>query len=153
MMPNCVHYHCHTFLQGDVKSRHAHISNREEFGPLITFAYEERNDATSATHYIAVTNDRETNIFAAADVIGCGKEFIACQLGCTIEIYWSTSFICTQRYDIVYSASQSGFNNILRSMHICFNAFLRIIFCSIYLFDSRSMYDNIYSLARTSEAL
>ena len=146
MMTKSEHHKSHTILKRDIEASHAHVSNRKFLCSAVALVDKERYHGTTRSHHVAITNHGETNILKATNVICSSKEFIACEFGRTIKVDWSTSLVGRECDNILYSTGKCGRNDILGTIDIGLDTFVRIILSSINLLDGGSMDNDIHSL-------
>ena len=147
------HNKSYTIFKGNIETSHAHIGDRQELSTLITLLDEEWNNRATRTHYVSITNYRETNILAAFNVIGCCEELIRSEFGCAIKVDRSTSLVSRKCHNILYSLNHSRINHVHCTMNVGLDALLWVVLCGIYLLNSSRMDDNVNTLAGTNKTI
>ena len=151
-MADGIHHQCHTGFERDVEAGHAHIGNGELGSSAVALIDKEGNHGTAGAHHIAIANHGEADVLGTADVVGSSKELVRCELGGAVKVDRGTSLVGGECHYVLNTGSKGGFNHVLRTVHIGFNAFFRIVFSGIYLLDGSCMDNHIHSFASTRQA-
>ena len=142
-------YQLYTLFQADPETGHAEIRNGKFCLSLLNQRFKEGNHRATAACHVAVTHDGEAGVLCSHVGIGCDKQLVGYQLGSAIEVYRVNRLIGGQGYYLFHSGFQCCINDILCTVDIGFNCFIRVIFTGRYLFQSCCVDDIIHVFKST----
>src|SRR5947209_368303 len=108
---NTTDHKTHALVQGDPKSRHPRIRNRESSAGALL--HENRDHASPATHDVAVANATESRVLLAGVSVGLHEHFFGAELSCPVKIDRVHSLVCAERKNSPGAAVDRGVNHIL----------------------------------------